>query len=179
LEPKANGQQTERAVSDDDRQKACYEQNFEQARSLNVQMNNVPVLAMTLTGGLWFGAGVTQNLPTEIRFALLLFAGLCNLALILAILRIRDVLESYLEKIKEFHPQSFASGRPVSPKIPWLGSYSMISIYAALMFIGGIFSFFGAFWKYWPFELCRWLGVAALISILFVLYLILFRHGRN
>ena len=66
---------------------------------------------MTLTGGLWFGAGVTEHIPTEIRFALLLFAGLCNLALILAVLRVRDVLESYLEKIKTFREASFASGR--------------------------------------------------------------------
>ena len=44
-----------------EREKACYQQNFEQARSLNGQMNRVPVLAMTLTGGLWFAAGVTET----------------------------------------------------------------------------------------------------------------------
>src|SRR4051812_31335852 len=104
------------------RQKACYEQNFQQARTLNTQMNQVPALAMTLTGGLWFGAGVTSGLPVEFRFALLIFAGLCDLALILATLRIRDVFESYLEKIKQFCPQSFASGTPEEPKMPWLGS---------------------------------------------------------
>ena len=60
-------------MSDNDfeREKVCYEQNFEQARSLNGQMNQVPVLAMTLTGGLWFAAGVTENLYPEIRFDLL------------------------------------------------------------------------------------------------------------
>src|SRR5690606_11036982 len=104
---------------DNERMRVCYEQNFEQARSLNVQMNHVPVLAMTLTGGLWFAAGVTQGLPIDIRFALLLFAGLCNLALALAVLRIRDVLESYLEKLEEFYPKGFASGRPKKPKLPW------------------------------------------------------------
>ena len=35
-----------------ERSKLCYEQNFEHARTLNAQMNQVPVLAMTLTGGL-------------------------------------------------------------------------------------------------------------------------------
>jgi len=159
-----------------DRQQVCYQQNFEQARSLNIQMNHVPVLAMTITGGLWFGAGVTQNLPTEIRYALLLFAGLCNLALILAVLRIRDVLESYLEKIQEFHPESFASGRPTTPKIAWLGSYSMISIYCALMLIGAIFSFSGAFWKYWPFDFSRWFGVGALVGMLLLVYWRLFNR---
>lgn len=157
------------------RETVCYQQNFEQARSLNSQMNNVPVLAMTLTGGLWFGAGVTENLDQAIRFALLLFAGLCNLALVLAVLRIRDVLESYLEKIEAYHPPSFASGRPEKPKMSWLGSYSMISTYAALMMLGAGLSFFGAFWKYWPIDgKYLWLGVAILAVILILLYLIIF-----
>lgn len=159
------------------REQACYEQNFEQARTLNSQMNQVPALAMTLTGGLWFGAGVTSDLPVEFRFALLLFAGLCDLALILAILRIRDVFESYLEKIEPFHPASFASGKPKNPKMPRLGSYSMISIYCTLIFVGAVFSFFGAYWKYWPFQTGRWIGVALLLIALAIIYFSLF--GRT
>jgi hypothetical protein len=162
--------------SDYDRRKVCYEQNFEQARSLNLEMNQVPALAMTLTGGLWFGAGVTNDIPVEIRFALLLFAGLCNLALILAVLRIRDVLESYLERLQAFDEASFASGRPKNPKMPWLGSYSMISIYCTLMLIGALFSFFGAFWKYWPFEFSKWFGVCALLVMFVILHFRLFRR---
>ena len=155
----------------------CYTQNFEQARSLNTQMNHVPVLAMTLTGGLWFGAGVTKDLPEEIRFALLIFAGFCNLSLIFAVLRIRDVLESYLEKLNEFNPENFASGKPKNPKLPWLGSYSMILIYCALMLIGSLFSFVGAFWIYWPFESSRWIGVILLLVLLTALYLTLFSRS--
>jgi hypothetical protein len=64
-----------------EREKVCYEQNFEQFRSLNEQMNRVPTIAVTLTGGLWFGAAVTQNMDLMIRFALLVFAGLANVAL--------------------------------------------------------------------------------------------------
>ena len=163
------------------RQKVCYEQNFQQARNLNVQMNHVPVLAMTLTGGLWFGAGVTEYLHEQIRFALLLFAGFCNIALILAILRIRDVLESYLEKIQAFHEPSFASGKPQNPKIPYLGSYSMISIYCTLMGLGGIFSFFGAFVTHWPYDFSPWWGVVVHVLVLLILYWRLFtrRHGSG
>lgn len=168
-------------MSDNDfaRQQVCYEQNFEHARTLNTQMNQVPVLAMTLTGGLWFGAGVTSNLPTEFRFALLIFAGLCDLALILSILRIRDVFESYLEKIEQFCPSSFASGQPTKPKMPWLGSYSMISIYCTLILLGAVFSFVGAFWQYWPFQTSRYIGIAILLVILLAMYLILFRRGTK
>lgn len=157
-----------------DREKVCYEQNCQQARALNLQMNQVPVLSMTLTGGLWFGAGVNEHLPTEIKFSLLFFAGLCNLALILAVLRIRDVLESHFEKIEAFHAASFASGRPLNPKIPWLGSYSMISIYSVLMIIAALFSFSGAFWKYWPFNFSVWYGIGLFFMTLLLIYLILF-----
>ena len=168
-------------MSDEDfkRQQVCYQQNFEQARSLNVQMNQVPVLAMTLTGGLWFAAGVTENLYSEIRFGLLLFAGFCNIALILAALRIRDVFHSYLERIEQFRPDSFASGKPEAPKVLQLGDYSMITIYCALMAIGSVLSFFGALGFYWPFSFGRWIGIIALVAVLVALYLKLFKRTKN
>jgi len=161
-----------------ERERAAYEQNFEQARSLNTQMNQVPAIAMTLTGGLWFAAALTEaELAMEIRFALLTFAGLCNLSLICAILRIRDVFQSYLEKLKAFHPPAFASGRPQRPKVAWLGNYGMIFIYCALMVIAAVFSFIAAFWKYWPFDFSVCWGVAALIAVLAVIFLFVFMRG--
>lgn len=160
---------------DFEREKACYEQNFQHARTLNAQMNQVPMLAITLTGGLWFGAGVTSDLPILFRFALLIFASLCDLALILATLRIRDVFESYLEKIERFSPSNFASGMPSKPKMPWLGSYSMISIYCALILLGALFSAFAAFWNYWPFAFNVWFGVAVYVIVLAVVY----SHARR
>jgi hypothetical protein len=132
---------------------------------------------MTLTGLLWFGAGVTEYLPVEIRFLLLFFAGLCNQALVLAALRIRDLLENYLEKIKEFHPKSFALGKPANPDLPWLGSYGMISVYCVLMLIGGVFSFILAFWKHWPSDTGLWVCIVVCPTVLIAIYLILFRPG--
>lgn len=143
-----------------------------------MQMNNVPVLSMTLTGGLWFGAGVTDKLFLEIRFGLLLFSGLCNIAFILAALRIRDVFHSYLEKIEEFNPNSFCTGKPKKPTTGKLGSYSMISIYCTLMGIGGIFSFLGAHIFYWPFGFPKWCGGATIIIILLMGYCILFSRNE-
>lgn len=160
-----------------EREKACYVQNFEQARSLNGQMNQVPVLAMTLTGGLWFGAGVTEDLQQEIRFGLLMFSGFCNLALIFVALRIRDVLHHYFEGIKKFHEASYVSGKPKEPKVPF-GDYSMISIYCALMFIASFFSFAGSFLFFWPFCFSEWFGFFALILILLSLYLFLFKKSH-
>jgi hypothetical protein len=157
----------------------CYVQNFEQFRSLNTQMNQVPVLAMTLTGGLWFGAGVTDHLDTEIRFALLMLAGLSNVALVLVVLRIRDVLECYLERIQAFHPPSFAGGVPKQPRVPWLGSYSMITIFCTLMLLAAAFSFVGAFSKYWPFTISLWWGVGGFSALLVFLYLVIFKRGSR
>ncbi len=162
------------------RAQACYEQNFLQARSLNSQMNQVPVFAMTITGGLWFGAGAIENVPDHISFVLLLFAGLCNLAFILAALRIRDSFQSYLEKIEEFHREGYASGTPKKPKVAWLGSYSMISMYCRLMFIATCLSFLVAFSQYWPSD---WLspicGFLFLLITLIGLHLHLVWSARN
>lgn len=163
-----------------EREKVCYEQNCEQARSLNVQMNRVPVLAMTLTGGLWFAAGVTENLYPEIRFGLLLFAGLCNLALIAAALRIRDVFHSYLERIEQFHPCSYASGKPKKPKVPRLRDYSMIIIYCIVMAGGSLLSFIGALAIYWPFKSGLCVGIGIVVVVLLSWYLVLFRiRGKS
>src|SRR5690348_16163492 len=107
-----------------EREKICYEQNFEQARSLNQQMNNIPTLSITLTSGLWFGAALTQNVDAVIRFGLLLLAGIYDLVLILILFRVRDVLESYLEKIEAFDKKNFASGKPLKPKLGQFGVYS-------------------------------------------------------
>lgn len=165
------------------REKTCYEQNFQQARSLNSQMNQVPVLAMTLTGGLWFAAGVTENIAPEIRFLLLIFAGFCNLALVLVTIRTRDVFHSYLECLKAFHPAGFASGKPSNPKVPALGDYSMISIYCALMFIAAALSFTAAIIKFWPLScISPWIGAGGLSLFLVILYDLLISHkvlGRS
>lgn len=157
-----------------EREKACYEQNFEQARSLNGQMNNVPVLAMTLTGGLWFAAGINEDISEQIRFLLLLFAGFCNLALVLVIIRIRDVFHSYLERIESFHPPSFVTGRPKKPRVPCLGDYSLISIYCTLMGVAALLSFFVAVSSFWPFPCVpTWIGFVILLAVLLALFDIL------
>lgn len=168
-------------MCDTDAKKAavCYSENFQQFRALNTQMNQIPALAMTLSGGLWFAAGVSENLDTEIRFALLMLAGLSNMALTLVVVRIRDVLQSYLDQIEAFHPPSFAGGTPKTPRAPWLGSYSMITIFCALMLLAAGFSFLGAFWKYWPLALSRWWGVAGFAALLLGLYLFIFSRVRR
>jgi hypothetical protein len=162
-----------------EREKVSYEQNFEQARSLNAQMNQIPTLAITLTGGLWFAAGVTERMQTPMRFGLLIFAGLCDIGLVLAILRVRDVFHSYLEKLKAFYPQSYVEGRPEQPKIGRLGDYSMVTVYALLMFSASLLSLFGAFTFYWPFQPRTMpLGIVVAIASLATLYTFLYYNWK-
>ena len=163
-----------------EKEKACYEQNFEQARSLNGQMNQIPTLAITLTGGLWFAAGVTEKMQTPMRFGLLIFAGLCDIGLVLAILRVRDVFHSYLEKVRAFHPPGFAEGRPKNPKMGRLGDYSMVTVYALLMMAASVLSVLGAFTFYWPFEAqLRPLGIGVTIGILTTLFAFLYSNWKH
>ncbi|MFN3828256.1 MAG: hypothetical protein ACK4NR_11615 [Micavibrio sp.] len=134
------------------REQLSFQHNFEQARSLISQINHIPIIAITITGGLWYGAGVAEEIDDGIRFMLMVFAGVCNIAFSLSLLRVRDVLESYLEKIEAFNPATFASGKPKKPKMPLLQNYSVVRMFSLLMFIAGLCSFFVALLKYWPFS---------------------------
>lgn len=95
---------------DFEREKLSFEHNGEQVRHLNAQMNHVPILSITLTGGLWYAAGSMEAISPELKFYLLLFASFCNICLVLVCFRVRDVLASCLERIQQFYPASYADG---------------------------------------------------------------------
>lgn len=73
----------------------AYQQNYQQFRSLNQIMWQIPVLAMTLTGGLWFGVSrIPEN--TWLVTALLFTAVVGNGALFAVLFRFRHVMDCYL-----------------------------------------------------------------------------------
>jgi hypothetical protein len=162
-----------------ERAKVCYEQNFQQMRSLNDQMNRIPTIAVTLTGGLWYGASLTNGVDHTIRFGLIVLAGFCDLALILACVRTRDVIESYLEKIKSFDVANYASGRPSKPVLGQMSNYSMIRVYCYLMAIVAVLSFLGAICYYWPFSASRAWGLAGILVLLETTYRLFFTNKSN
>jgi len=164
-------------MSDDafEREKACFEHNTTQMRALNEQMGKVPTMSITLTGGLWFAASQAPALDTSIKFWLLIFAGIANIGLALSCFRIRDVMQSYLEKIEEFAPEHFVTGKPKKPRLEAFSHYSMITIYVALMGAAALMSFIGAFLFYWPLQAdykILWMIVTLLIVAAAVLYLV-------
>lgn len=157
-------------MSDDrtfEREKLTFEHNSDQVRHLNAQMNHVPILSITLTGGLWYAAGSMDGVAGDLKFYLLLFASFCNFCLVFVCFRVRDVLESCLERIQQFHPETFADGRPA---LPILGKFSrsnsMIITYTLLILTAAFLSFVVACIHYWPFSICKWWGVS--IPVVFV-----------
>lgn len=153
-------------MPDFEREKTCYEQNCESARGINKQLNQVPVLAITLTGGLWYGAVVAEGVTDVARFGVLCFAAICNFCLVFAAMRIRDVLQSHLEKIEEFDPDWYVSGRPEQPMLHAFGSNSMITIYSVLMIMAALLSMAGAVIVHWPSAWGEWVrGFVSLSSL--------------
>lgn len=116
-----------------EREKVCYEQNCQQMRSLNQIMWQVPIIAMTLTGGLWYAIATLEKVDPIIKVSLLLFGGVANFSLVLMIIRVRNVMQAYMNQMKAFFPDGYAS--PSDPKgLLWfLRNRSVCYIFSVLM----------------------------------------------
>jgi hypothetical protein len=86
-----------------ERDKICYEQHSESFRSLNNQMWQVPIIAMTLTGGLWFGI-YSNNLSTKTACTLLFFCATSDILFILILWRVRTIMGLLIKKLHDFNP---------------------------------------------------------------------------
>jgi hypothetical protein len=87
---------------------AAYNQNFETFRALNALMWQIPLIAMTLTGGLWFGVSTVQNQPA-FKLGLLGLAAAGDLILILVLERLRYIIERYLNWLEAAHSRGFVA----------------------------------------------------------------------
>ncbi|RWA97446.1 class I SAM-dependent methyltransferase [Mesorhizobium sp.] len=85
---------------------AAFNQNSEHFRSLNSLMWQVPLIAMTLTGGLWYGVSTSQS-SQLIQVCLLLLASGGNLGLFIALSRIRFIMGRYLKWFEEKYPAGY------------------------------------------------------------------------
>lgn len=123
---------------------ACYEQNCLQMRSLNQIMWQVPMIAMTLTGGLWFGLSSSATLDGDVKTILLAFCAICNLVLVFVIQRVRSVMEAYLDRIKAFSPEDYADTQRL-PKRTFLQDKSVCHMFSFLMLCAAALSAWAAF----------------------------------
>ena len=93
-----------------DMRKAAFEKNHASFRSLNQQMWQIPLIAMTLTGGLWFGVLRVEEFPL-FQLALLFLAVAGNVALFFIILRLRFVMEQHLLWLENVYPAGYVSAK--------------------------------------------------------------------
>ncbi|MES0130181.1 class I SAM-dependent methyltransferase [Mesorhizobium sp. M0029] len=85
---------------------AAYNQNAEHFRSLNTLMWQVPLIAMTLTGGLWYGVSTSQS-SMFTQACLLALAAAGNFGLLIALSRIRFIMGGYLKWFEAAYPNGF------------------------------------------------------------------------
>lgn len=102
--------------------KEAYEQNYQQFRSLNQIMWQIPILAMTLTGGLWFGVSTLNDNPALVTI-LLMTAFFGNLALSVVLYRFRNVMQCYLDWLKKADPEGFVDAKVDPPGANALGRF--------------------------------------------------------
>lgn len=79
--------------------KIISEQLCEDFRSLNGFLWQTPLIVMALTGGLWF-AVASFNLTDMGRSALLAFAAIANCSMIVALFRLRYVMQRIQDQIR-------------------------------------------------------------------------------
>jgi SAM-dependent methyltransferase len=90
--------------------KAAFVENHASFRSLNQQMWQIPLISMTLTGGLWFGVSRVDDFPL-FQLALLFLAAAGNGALCIVIIRLRYVMEQHLKWLEIWYPAGFVSAK--------------------------------------------------------------------
>lgn len=87
---------------------AAYNQNFETFRALNALMWQIPLIAMTLTGGLWFGVSKVEKMPA-FQLGLLGLALFGNIGLIIILERLRHIMGRYLDWLRDAYPAGHVS----------------------------------------------------------------------
>lgn len=126
-----------------ERDKLCFEQNSETFRSLNQIMWQIPAIAMTLTGGLWFGASIVE--VKHFTYLLLSLAAIGNTGLALALHRMRFLIGEHLKKMREFHPTGFVEGEGGGL---FEGRKVVVRTFQALLLLSAVISMVGIYLVY-------------------------------
>jgi SAM-dependent methyltransferase len=107
---------------------ASYNQNFETFRALNALMWQIPLIAMTLTGGLWFGVSKVEAMPV-FRLGLLALALCGNVGLIFVLERLRHIIGRYLDWLRDAYPRGHVS----APGAGWMTRNRTVKLVFQLM----------------------------------------------
>lgn len=126
-----------------ERDKVAYDQNAQHLRALNQFLWQVPTIAITLTGGLWYA--VTKIDVLLVREGLLIFAALSDILLIAVVLRVRFLFGQYLKVQLQFNPD-YNIKNESGPGI--LPSHTVVTVFSILLLAGAAGSLYGA-WDLW------------------------------
>lgn len=124
-------------AADDALALAAYNQNSENFRSLNTLMWQIPLIAMTLTGGLWFGVSKVEGMP-GLRIALLLLACAGDLGLIIVLERLRFIMGRYLAWLQSGNPSGFVDAIGTSR---WTGDKTVKTTFQIMLAFAALISF--------------------------------------
>ena len=116
-----------------EREKLCYEQNCEHMRSLNQIMWQVPMIAMTLTGGLWYAVATVKGMDSIARIGMLGFSAIANF---------------HLTKMEQFYPAGYVNAGADRNRLPFFRNRGVCLTFSVLMGIAASFSVIGA-WLIW------------------------------
>jgi hypothetical protein len=111
----------------------AYEQLCNDFRALNTILWQAPVLFTTLTGGLWFVAA-SFHISPDAQTWILRFVAAANILMIIALWRLRLVMEGHLNRIQQY------DGRPSSGR-----KYIIVSCFSALLALAAIGSAIASF----------------------------------
>ena len=118
--------------------RVCYEQHCETIRSLNQTMWQIPIIAMTLAGGLWYAVSSTPSLPNSAIKAMLVFSCFASILLVPIIWRVRHVMQAYIDSSRILFPDA-------SPDTQhrFLKNKTVVVIFSILLFASGCLSLIG------------------------------------
>ena len=88
-----------------DKDALIYEQNCLEFRSLNGFFWQIPLIMMTLNGGLWYSVASLDLAPMAQR-GILWFAAFANVVMIFGLWRLRGIMQSLLTSIHAFQNSS-------------------------------------------------------------------------
>ncbi len=128
-----------------DKNLLLYEQDGTHFRALNEILWRIPALAMTLTGGLWFGIATIDTQQYLIKIGMFLLSAAGNVAFMFAIWRLRiGVMERYLVRMSQFSTLPSVEKPPYVPKVLVESNYAVIALFSFMLLMASVISVVGA-----------------------------------
>lgn len=123
-----------------DKETLIYQQNCEEFRSLNGFFWKIPIIMMTLNGGLWYSVA-SLDLSTAAQRGVLSFAVFANLVMVVGLWRLRSVMQTLLTSIHQYQGTTLSGrSRIIQVLFQLLLIFAAIGAFAAALDPEGYFT---------------------------------------